>query len=455
MIPPRLSRQAGQALPLAMVLLVAVAATVFFMFNSGQLVQEKIRLTNTADAVAYSAGVFEARVLNYDAYANRAIIANEIAIGQAVALASWAKYAGTAADNISPYMYLIPYAGAAIASVLEKVRDAMDMYTPALAYSVSMHDAAMNALAASQLAVHGPGNVVATSSRMALMDAVAKKNDPDAKVDWSPVSDDFAEFTRLYSSQDERKRMGRVVDTSRDAFLKSRNWDFDDLVFNVLGCKVGPALRKRGSTELVDLTEGWKSMDTLSFHSYWLKIKWSGISCRHSETPLGYGTAFSDADMDDSAYGYAGSRPTNPRASGRADSSEGIAEGFDPEPSTVGGGAIPDFHDLSESALTQEEPRTSLAIRVTKESGKQRFSGGNSIIKPKGSLDLYQGAPAKNVSAAIARVEVFFERPDGKNPIHAKEEVGSLFNPYWQARLVPVTAAERALAQFTQELSLP
>lgn len=101
------SAQRGQALPLAMTLLVAVAATVFFMFNSGQLVQEKIRLTNTADAVAYSAGVFEARVLNYDAYTNRAIIANEIAIGQAVGLASWAQYAGVTADRIAPYMYQI------------------------------------------------------------------------------------------------------------------------------------------------------------------------------------------------------------------------------------------------------------------------------------------------------------------------------------------------------------
>ncbi|MDP3689037.1 MAG: pilus assembly protein TadG-related protein, partial [Sulfurimicrobium sp.] len=179
--------QHGQALPLALVLFVAVAATVFFMFNSGQLVQEKIRLTNTADAVVYSAGVFEARVLNYDAYTNRAIIANEIAIGHAVGLASWAKYAGTTADTIAPYMYLIPYAGAAIADALYEVRDAIDVYTPLLAYTVTLHDAAINALAASQLAVHGPGNAVALASRKVLMDEVAHKNDPDVKVDLLPV----------------------------------------------------------------------------------------------------------------------------------------------------------------------------------------------------------------------------------------------------------------------------
>ena len=50
-------RQRGQVLPLATLLLLAVAATLFYMFNGGQLVQEKLRLTNTADAVAYSAGV--------------------------------------------------------------------------------------------------------------------------------------------------------------------------------------------------------------------------------------------------------------------------------------------------------------------------------------------------------------------------------------------------------------
>src|SRR4051812_16919109 len=125
----RVRHHNGQALPLALVLLAAVAATVFFMFNSGQLVQEKIRLTNTADAVAYSAGIQEARVLNYDAYTNRAIIANEIAIGQAVGLASWAKYAGTSASNISPWLYLIPYVGAVLAEIMDYIADIMDVIT--------------------------------------------------------------------------------------------------------------------------------------------------------------------------------------------------------------------------------------------------------------------------------------------------------------------------------------
>lgn len=432
-------------------MLVAVAAVVYFMFNSGQLVQEKMRLTNTADAVAYSAGVFEARVLNYDAYTNRAIIANEIAIGQAVGLASWAKYAGTASDTIAPYMRLIPYAGEAIAEALERVADMMDVVTLAYAGAVTLHDATVNALKLSQFAVHGPGNAGAVANRLDLMQEVARKNDADAQVDALPLYDDFLGFTRRYSSQDDRKRMGRLVNDERDAFLKSRTWDFG-IVLKILGCRVGEELIKRGSTELIDQTEGWKSMDTLSAHHYWIKIKW-GIHCKHSESPLGYGTAFSDDELDDSGYSYAGSRSANPRASMLAE--DNVANGF--EPVTVSGGAIPAFYDLSDKALSNggKDPRTALAIRVTKAAAAQRFSGGASPIRPSGQLDIYDGHLAGDRSAAIARVEVFFERPDGQNTLFHKEEYGSLFNPYWQVRLVAPTAADRALANAKQGMVVP
>ena len=434
--------QTGQALPLGLVLLVAVAAVVYYMFNSGQMVQEKIRLTNTADAVAYSAGVYEARALNYDAYTNRAIIANEIAIGQAVGLASWAKYMGTSAATIGPYLNLIPYVGPYLKQLMDYIETIMDYVTLALSYVIPIHDAAIQALMLSQYAMHGPGNTVALYNRKVVMDEVAKLNDPEVKVDLIPLGDNFIGFTQRYSSQDERVRMGQVVSDDRDAFLKSRNWNFGVVIL----C-TGVQLRKRGSTELIDLTEGWKSMDTLSAHRYRIKR----LRCRRSETPIGYGTAFSADDLDDSNYDYAGSRTTNYSASNKADSNEGIANGFDPAPYSIGGGAIPAFHELSENALNEVDPRTYIAIRVTKPSGKQSYSGGNSIIKPAGRLDIYQGKLGNGESAAIARAEVFFERPDGDNKLFAgKAEKGSLFNPYWQVRLAPVSVTERAIAQLKQ-----
>ena len=430
--------QRGQALPLALVLLVAVAAIVFYMFNSGQLVQEKIRLTNTADAVAYSAGVFEARVLNYDTYTNRAMIANEIAIGQAVGLASWTKYAAVSADNIADYVQWIPIVGTAIASALEAFATYADYYTYAFAIPVIAHSTVIQALSASQYAVHGPANTIALSSRLAVMNEVAKINDADVEVDMLPLADNFMGFTQRYESKDERRRMATLVNDDRDAFLQSRRWD-------TLKIPCLPQLKKRGSTELVDHDEDWdwKSMDTLSAHVR--KIK---FICKGYEKPIGYATAYTEDDLDDSAYSYAGSRGTNPKASNKAESM--VAAGFDP--ATRVGEAIPPFYDLSEQTMKDmpSDPRAKLTIRVTKDAGKQRFSGGSSIVKPSGQLDIYDGNHANGQSAAISSVEVFFERPDGNNPLFNKEEYGNLFNPYWQVRLAPVSAASRALAQGLQ-----
>jgi apolipoprotein N-acyltransferase len=91
----------GQVLPLAAVLLVVIGAALYLMVYTGQAVQQKMRVTNAADAAAYSAAVAEARALNHDAYLNRAIVANEIAIAQMVSYASWLGYFATASDQFA------------------------------------------------------------------------------------------------------------------------------------------------------------------------------------------------------------------------------------------------------------------------------------------------------------------------------------------------------------------
>lgn len=73
--------QRGQALILVMALVVIASVVVFMVFNSGRAVNEKINLVNAADAAAYSGAQIAARQLNFMAYTNRAMIANELAIG--------------------------------------------------------------------------------------------------------------------------------------------------------------------------------------------------------------------------------------------------------------------------------------------------------------------------------------------------------------------------------------
>jgi hypothetical protein len=93
-------QQRGQALIYGIFILAVSLAALFFLFNTGQITQEKNKLVDTTDAVAYAAGILHARTLNFDAYSNRALVANEVLIAQMVSLSSWSKYASKHIDEI-------------------------------------------------------------------------------------------------------------------------------------------------------------------------------------------------------------------------------------------------------------------------------------------------------------------------------------------------------------------
>lgn len=62
------------------------------LYNQGQLIRHRVQLENTADATVYSVAKLAARNKNFAAYTNRAMVANEVSIGQIVALMSWGKH---------------------------------------------------------------------------------------------------------------------------------------------------------------------------------------------------------------------------------------------------------------------------------------------------------------------------------------------------------------------------
>ena len=75
------SKQKGQMLPVVIAVFLVAVVMFFAVFNSGRAVNEKINLVNAADAAAFSGAQVAARHLNFMAYTNRAMIANEAAIG--------------------------------------------------------------------------------------------------------------------------------------------------------------------------------------------------------------------------------------------------------------------------------------------------------------------------------------------------------------------------------------
>ena len=85
-------QQQGQAIIFVILFLGVVTLSLVFLYKAGKITSEKMQVQNAADAAAYSVSITEARDLNFMAYTNRAMVANEVAIGQMVGMASWATH---------------------------------------------------------------------------------------------------------------------------------------------------------------------------------------------------------------------------------------------------------------------------------------------------------------------------------------------------------------------------
>jgi hypothetical protein len=452
-------RQSGQALIYGIFTLLGGLAVLLFLFNTSQMTAEKTKLVNTADAAAYSAAVMHARVLNFDAYANRALMANEVIIAQAVSITSWSSHIVTHTENVwqmncrtyysrpvafqlltyipACYLLALPQTQASVPQVHDVVAYAAEVTVAASEIAKAALQAAQQNVALSF--VPGPTDVV-----HAVMQEVADANyvnDGSVHVDSLPLTNNFLlfdgkPFITPYSGNDRgRFRDATVEATNRDEFVRQRSWTSKN---GDPPCAGKADFRRRGGTELIGF-DAWKAMDTASEHEWnWhshglLKLP----TCEDDETVLGHGTqAAANGSPDDSSATYGGSRADNPGASDSASSQDWKYSG------------LPTFYDLSDKALNylspDATPRLKFSIRLTRAKGQTRTSDGTSAVKPAGRLDRFQDTLKSDVLAAVSTSEVFFERPlpraDGKT------ELASLFNPYWQVHLIPTSAADLAQA---------
>lgn len=454
-------RQQGQALIYGIFVLMGGLAALFFMFNTGQLSVEKTKLVNTADAVAYSAGIMHARALNFDAYTNRALIANEVMIAQLVSMASWSSYTDKHARNVPPLncfssfsvpvvLGLVSYEAACLAVTPRMVArgiSSMDTGLQAAAREMTaMTEVAKTLLQASQ----GAMLVSLKGARTRVMQQVADENyagDGSVRVDSIALADDFflfggAPLIELYSGPDRQRFKDVAVEAAyRDSFVKERRWTSRSPWPCIVGH--GADFKRRGGTEMIGMDE-WKAMDTGSIHPWHFRFSLFSSGCRDDgELPLGYASqaAANGAHgvIGDGDAGYGGSND-NRGAKAMASSMDWDYSG------------LPKFFELKRAALDyspsnpdpdKRDVRVTFSIRLTRAKSAMKTSDGASVIKPSGALELYQGSEAHRVLAAVSTSEVFFERPDHPG---GPDELASLFNPFWQVRLSSTPAATVAIA---------
>jgi hypothetical protein len=470
------SRQRGQALVYGLFLIIGGLAAFALMFNAGQLTAEKTKLVNTADAVAYSGGVMQARALNFTAYTNRALVANEVLIAQTVSLQSWARFTQTRMQNLpvlfpechaasggagvaaQALRYGVDYALLCRAAVMPEVGASVTAAAEALDTGVDVAIAALElnkaSILLSQALLHAP--LVFRTLRNETMQDVADANYRDDGVvrvepTWTALgslatlTDDWPDFVQRYAGAD-RTRLAEMTRAAAgsDGFVQSRQWESRSLL-HTPGCLPRPSwptdgVERRGGTELVDFDE-WRAEDTESWWSH-RRSGFFGTGCRRFEAvAIGHGSAeTSPVDNDrDHTQGFYGDSRRNQGAHAQLDAAVTTRH-------TAYSG-LPGYFDLSTARLDQADgdPRMNLTVRVIRPRGDIRTSDGRSQIRGGPTINAYSTTVASGEMAAVSASQVYFARP-GEHRLNTfgqrlfgpsrADEIGSLFNPYWQVRLI-------------------
>lgn len=294
-------RHRGQALPLGLALIMAGALGALVLFNSGQMASEKTRVANTADAAVYSGLIWQARTLNFQAYTNRAMVANQVAIAQMVSLGSWTNYGRISARNLDYAIGWIPIIKPFTAALLQAMTSIEEVVHRAASTALPIIDGVNQVLSVAQENMF----TAAFAATPEVIASVVSANDPRYKAssEYSLVSQaqhlsDFSQLTTRYNDEGGLARKATVIMDSRDEFSADRGWD---RLAGFLPKKVWVTpidrfqIIKEGTTELVQNgTEfEWRGKDGLSLHweHYRVFRGW-----KNKELPMGWGSNYAEGD---------------------------------------------------------------------------------------------------------------------------------------------------------------
>jgi hypothetical protein len=411
---------------LGLAMLIMSAAGLFLMFDSAQVVTNKARLVNAADASAYSAASWRARVFNYIAYSNRAIIAQEIAVAQAVTLDSYAHYFATFAESVDTLANFWPPLKAFTEAMKEAARYAKQITTKAASAEILLRDAPRvgykTLLQHSQTLMMNAGNAFGGS---AVANEVARTTDKRFFAFVLSDGKKYRNFTKKYESTSDRRRLQQVVLDTLDPFTAGER-NQTTLMSAGFGC--APAeYRKRGGTILTPELERWEAGDTGSFH-----IGLGGLfRCNGVELyEMGWGGAESSVRHNSQRLqGNPGNVKDNPKAFRKANEEFGGSHS---------GTGIAKVYGLRNISGVQSHFQTSRLTVLAQMRGES--------IKTSATVGVGAGSLAKSPNWlgsklwAVSSAEVYFSRPPDAPE---RTEYANLYNPYWQVRLVPVSDDER------------
>jgi hypothetical protein len=394
----------GQIAPVALFGILIASAVLVLMFNNGQRVTEKSLVANAADAAAYSGAVWTARHLNFMAYTNRAMIANHVAVGHFVSYVSWIRYINDSIDYIDRIAQWIPYVGEYVdyvQEVAQYVRDITDDYAE---YAVPAMDAwndyfrAAQVEAQASLAVDHLDDLMQQTARM--YDPAIRINDP-GDIGRMPSElqtvletqvyeqlETVPGFVQRYYAGEDRNSIHQLIDASLEVNEDMHRW-----IVGERGWRenlITKQIRKRGSTSNSQDRSGadWNAKDELQIRSRSL-FGWKSWQRVGDQASTASATEF-DSD-------YSG---------------------------------VPSYYNVAGNPGDRSLRIVALATKRQAAVTTANLLGMNPSNQPL-------------AAAASAAVE-FRLRQGGAFEAFASRthEYASLFNPFWDARLVPLSFDE-------------
>lgn len=379
--------------------LIASAALVM-MYNTANKITEKSQVANAADAAAYSGAVWTARHLNFMAYTNRAMIANHAAVGHLVSYVSWIRYIHDSIAYVDRITQFIPYVGQYVDSVEEIAGQVSEMTERSAEVAVPAIDGWNANFRAAQRETQAS---LAIGNLNDLMQQTAQAWDPAIRINDREALADMPDELRLalelrligqlasvpafverYTAGNDSGAVSELISASLTTNSDMRRWIPGERGWreNLLMAQI----RKQGGTSTTQTANGadWRASDQLQYRT-------RGLFGWRSWRRIGAQISRASASEFDS--GYSG---------------------------------VPAYYNVSGEPGDQ-------SLRIAAVATKQQTQ-----VATRAVLGMNAGRQPLAV-AALARVE--FRRPAdrafaalGGN----QHEYANLFNPFWDAKLVPV-----------------
>ena len=434
-----MSRRAphGVVLVAGLALITVLATMVYGLSRSVMVSTDKARAMALADAAAKSVATWYAQVLNYDAYTNRAIVANEIMIAQAVTMAAWTQYAHQLSTNLGTVASVIPPLRPVAGWIQQVAAATHHLAATGARIEVPLRSGYTRALQSSQGLMHAAATPF---SAQAMVNEVVWTGDPRFFGQLIASSDisAFSKFSKNHTGKD-REPLAALVRDTLDSYSRQHGFNQTLYLLPTTRCiptntsQIFSQLRRRGGTWLTPDLQDWESADTLSVHSWRRRGRWDPrCSSLRESIPLGWGGA--DASVrgrDGMSTQFAGLRD-NPGAFSRARSNAVALPGY------LG---LSSHRALSVSSL-RDRQQASVRVPVLVRLPISKFAKITAGQRHFGSADTAFG----NALWSLGVAETYFLRPPETLSDPKTREFANLFAPFWEARLVPPSSLDRTVA---------